>query len=132
MIESLFNPEFMTRELAFGMNLAEFLTILAMLVMTYSTRLLGWLFLKNRRFSVRTQALLEAAPGCGDGLHRSTFLLHYQPCAPLRTGGRHSRLEKVRPRLDGRSLRGYSGGAWALARLTPPSIHAAGTSEPSC
>ena len=23
MIESLFNPEFMTRELAFGMNLAE-------------------------------------------------------------------------------------------------------------
>lgn len=64
MIESLFNPEFMTRELAFGMNLAEFLTILAMLVMTYSTRLLGWLFLKNRRFSVRTQALLEATPGC--------------------------------------------------------------------
>lgn len=64
MIESLFNPEFMTRELAFGMNLGEFLTILAMLVMTYSTRLLGWLFLKNRRFSVRTQALLEAAPGC--------------------------------------------------------------------
>lgn len=64
MIESLFNSEFMTRELAFGMNLAEFLTILAMLVMTYSTRLLGWLFLKNRRFSVRTQALLEAAPGC--------------------------------------------------------------------
>ena len=64
MIESLFNPEFMTRELAFGMNLAEFLTILAMLVMTYSTRLLGWLFLKNRRFSVRTQALLEAAPEC--------------------------------------------------------------------
>lgn len=64
MIESLFNPELMTRELAFGMNLAEFLTILAMLIMTYSTRLLGWLFLKNRRFSVRTQALLEAAPGC--------------------------------------------------------------------
>lgn len=64
MIESLFNLEFMTRELAFGMNLAEFLTILAMLVMTYSTRLLGWLFLKNRRFSVRTQALLEAAPEC--------------------------------------------------------------------
>ena len=64
MIESLFNPEFMTRELAFGMNLAEFLTILAMLVMTYSTRLLGWLFLKNRRVSVRTQALLEAAPEC--------------------------------------------------------------------
>lgn len=64
MIESLFNPELMTRELAFGMNLAEFLTILAMLVMTYSTRLLGWLFLKNRRFSARTQALLEAAPGC--------------------------------------------------------------------
>ena len=29
-------------------------------------------------------------------------------------------------------LRGYSGGAWALAWLTPPSIHAAGTSEPSC
>lgn len=64
MMESLFNPEVMTKELAFGMNLAEFLTILAMLVMTYSTRLLGWLFLKNRRFSARTQALLEAAPGC--------------------------------------------------------------------
>ncbi len=64
MMESLFNPEVMTQELAFGMNLAEFLTILAMLVMTYSTRLLGWLFLKNRRFSARTQALLEAAPGC--------------------------------------------------------------------
>lgn len=60
----LFNPAVMTQELAFGMNLAEFLTILGMLVMTYSTRLLGWLFLKNRRFSARTQALLEAAPGC--------------------------------------------------------------------
>ena len=131
MIESLFNPEFMTRELAFGMNLAEFLTILAMLVMTYSTRLLGWLFLKNRRFSVRTQALLEAAPGCVMVSIAAPFFFTTN-CAPLRTGGRHSRLEKVRPRLDGRSLRGYSGGAWALARLTPPSIHAAGTSEPSC
>lgn len=59
-----FNGEALTRELIFGMNAAEFLTILGMLCMTYSTRLLGWLFLKNRTFSPRTRAMLEAAPGC--------------------------------------------------------------------
>lgn len=59
-----FSGEAMTRELFFGINAAEFLTILGMLCMTYSTRLLGWLFFKNRTFSPRTRAMLEAAPGC--------------------------------------------------------------------
>lgn len=59
-----FSGEAMTRELFLGINAAEFLTILGMLCMTYSTRLLGWLFLKNRTFSPRTRAMLEAAPGC--------------------------------------------------------------------
>ena len=59
-----FSGEAMTRELFLGINEAEFLTILGMLCMTYSTRLLGWLFLKNRTFSPRTRAMLEAAPGC--------------------------------------------------------------------
>ena len=60
----IFSGEAMTRELFLGINAAEFLTILGMLCMTYSTRLLGWLFLKNRTFSPRTRAMLEAAPGC--------------------------------------------------------------------
>lgn len=59
-----FSGEAMPRELFLGINAAEFLTILGMLCMTYSTRLLGWLFLKNRTFSPRTRAMLEAAPGC--------------------------------------------------------------------
>lgn len=59
-----FSGEAMARELFLGINAAEFLTILGMLCMTYSTRLLGWLFLKNRTFSPRTRAMLEAAPGC--------------------------------------------------------------------
>ena len=59
-----FSGEAMSRELFLGINAAEFLTILGMLCMTYSTRLLGWLFLKNRTFSPRTRGMLEAAPGC--------------------------------------------------------------------
>ena len=64
MLDALFNPEFMRQDLVFGMSTGELIAILGMMAMTYSTRLLGWLFLKNRRFSGRTAALLEAAPGC--------------------------------------------------------------------
>lgn len=60
-----FSGEAMTRELFLGINTAGFLTILGMLCMTYSTRLLGWLFLKNRTFSPRTRAMLEAAAVLG-------------------------------------------------------------------
>ena len=42
----------------------EFLVILAMCAATYSTRLLGWLLIKDRSMSPRARALLDAAPGC--------------------------------------------------------------------
>lgn len=43
---------------------ASFLTILGMLAATYSTRLIGFLALRNRSLSPRAAAVMEAAPGC--------------------------------------------------------------------
>ncbi|ORM70300.1 AzlD family protein [Pantoea rwandensis] len=40
------------------------LTILLMAVTTYFTRIAGYLVLKNRKLSSRTEAVMEAAPGC--------------------------------------------------------------------
>jgi uncharacterized membrane protein len=48
----------------FHITAAEFVTILAMMAATYSTRVLGWLFLKDRQLSPRMRKLLDAAPGC--------------------------------------------------------------------
>lgn len=42
----------------------SFLTICGMLTVTYATRLLGFFALRNRKFSKRTAAMMEAAPGC--------------------------------------------------------------------
>lgn len=42
----------------------EWLAICAMVAMTYSTRLIGWIFLRNRRLSPRVQKMLEASPAC--------------------------------------------------------------------
>lgn len=43
---------------------ASFLTILGMLIVTYSTRLLGFFLLKNRKLSKKMARTMEAAPGC--------------------------------------------------------------------
>lgn len=43
---------------------ASFLTICGMLAVTYSTRLLGYFALRNRKIGPRTAAMMEAAPGC--------------------------------------------------------------------
>ncbi|QXA09007.1 AzlD domain-containing protein [Acinetobacter pittii] len=40
------------------------LTILGMAIVTYLTRLLGFLLLRNRILSPRTKSVLECAPGC--------------------------------------------------------------------
>ncbi|MDO5638940.1 MAG: AzlD family protein [Neisseria sp.] len=42
----------------------SFLTILGMLAATYSTRLIGFLALRNRSLGPRAAAVMEAAPGC--------------------------------------------------------------------
>lgn len=42
----------------------SFLTILGMLIVTYSTRLLGFFLLKNRKLSQKMARSMEAAPGC--------------------------------------------------------------------
>jgi len=39
-------------------------TILLMALSTYFTRILGYLLLRNRQLSPRTQAIMDAAPGC--------------------------------------------------------------------
>lgn len=44
--------------------LSTFLTILAMLAVTYTTRIAGYLFLRDRVISPRLQLVMEAAPGC--------------------------------------------------------------------
>lgn len=45
-------------------NAQEALTIFAMFCATYSTRLIGWLVLRNRTISPAFRRALEAAPGC--------------------------------------------------------------------
>ncbi|MDO5532175.1 AzlD family protein [Sutterella sp.] len=45
-------------------SLHEFIVICGMLVATYSTRLIGWLVLRNRPVSPTMQRVLDAAPGC--------------------------------------------------------------------
>ena len=42
----------------------SFLTIIGMLCVTYSTRLLGYFALRNRILSPRAKQMMEAAPGC--------------------------------------------------------------------
>lgn len=42
----------------------SFLTIMGMLGVTYSTRLIGYFLLKGRKLSQRTARMMEAAPGC--------------------------------------------------------------------
>ena len=43
---------------------ASFLTIIGMLCVTYSTRLIGYFALRNRTLSPRAKQMMEAAPGC--------------------------------------------------------------------
>lgn len=45
------------------MNLT-LITIVLMAVTTYFTRITGYLILRNRKLSPRTEAVMEAAPGC--------------------------------------------------------------------
>ena len=45
-------------------NAREALTIFAMFCATYSTRLIGWLLLRNRTISPAFRRALEAAPIC--------------------------------------------------------------------
>lgn len=45
-------------------DLVAILTIAAMAVVTYGTRIGGFLMLRNRTLSPRTLAVLEAVPGC--------------------------------------------------------------------
>ena len=45
-------------------DLSTMLTIVAMGCVTYSTRIGGFLLLRNRHLSPRTLAVLEAVPGC--------------------------------------------------------------------
>lgn len=46
------------------MNLPVLFTVLLMALTTYMTRIAGYLLLRQRTFSRRTQAVMEAAPGC--------------------------------------------------------------------
>lgn len=46
------------------MNYLPVATILLMALSTYFTRILGYLLLRNRQLSPRTQAIMDAAPGC--------------------------------------------------------------------
>lgn len=45
-------------------DLSTLLTILAMAVVTYATRVAGYLLLRNRVLSPRMTKVLEAIPGC--------------------------------------------------------------------
>lgn len=45
-------------------SLTTLLTIAGMAVVTYLTRVLGYVALRNRVLSARAKAVLEAAPGC--------------------------------------------------------------------
>lgn len=48
----------------FDLHGVELITILGMCAATYSSRLLGYLFLRNRVLSSQTRKLLDSAPGC--------------------------------------------------------------------
>ncbi len=48
----------------FELHWVELLTILGMCAATYSSRLLGYLFLRNRVLSPQVRKLLDSAPGC--------------------------------------------------------------------
>lgn len=45
-------------------DLTSLLTILGMCAVTYATRVIGFLALRNRTLSARAAAMMEAAPGC--------------------------------------------------------------------
>ena len=45
-------------------DFASALTIVGMSVITYSTRLIGYFTLRNRRFGPRAVRVMDAAPGC--------------------------------------------------------------------
>ncbi|MBC7857960.1 MAG: AzlD family protein [Burkholderiaceae bacterium] len=45
-------------------DLTSLLTILGMCAVTYATRVIGFLALRNRTLSPRAAAVMEAAPGC--------------------------------------------------------------------
>lgn len=45
-------------------SLSTFFTILLMAMMTYSTRILGFLALHNKTLSPKMNAVMTAAPGC--------------------------------------------------------------------
>ena len=45
-------------------DFASLCTIAAMAAVTYLTRILGFVVLRNRTLSPRAQAVMEAAPGC--------------------------------------------------------------------
>ena len=46
------------------LSFQSFLLFSCMLVITYSTRLIGFFALRNRTLSRRAQTIMEAAPGC--------------------------------------------------------------------
>lgn len=47
-----------------NISLSAFLTILGMMVVTYSTRLMGYFLLRNKTLSDDAKRVMEAAPGC--------------------------------------------------------------------
>lgn len=46
------------------MTAAAFVTIAGMALVTYLTRILGYLLLRNRHLSPRARSVMESAPGC--------------------------------------------------------------------
>lgn len=46
------------------MTAAAFITIAGMALVTYLTRILGYLVLRNRHLSPRARSVMESAPGC--------------------------------------------------------------------
>ncbi|MDO4435258.1 MAG: AzlD family protein [Cardiobacteriaceae bacterium] len=46
------------------MSIVTVLTILGMLLVTYSTRLMGYFLLRNRQLNDDAKRVMEAAPGC--------------------------------------------------------------------
>lgn len=48
----------------FEITLPEFIAVLGMCAATYSSRLLGYFFLRGRTLSKKVRLFLDAAPGC--------------------------------------------------------------------